>query len=136
MVQLTLSLSATPWLDFGYLSFNIAQVVLGLKLSSVTLVTAIWVLFSLVYLLWLVNPPIRRLKLFVKFWINMKSYYNFMFLRTMCSSFKSLPTQKNMIWPYFKSWKIGWASFSKFWHVSPSGMHMWCVARFGTICTI
>ena len=31
---------------------------------------------------------LRRLTLFIKVWINLKSYYNFMFFRTVCYSFK------------------------------------------------
>ena len=43
--------------------------------------------------------PFSRLILFVKVWTNMKSYYDFMLFRTVCSSFKGFKS----MWP--KYWK-------------------------------
>ena len=60
------------------------------------------------------NPKNRMTHnpLLVKVWINMKSYYDFMFFRTVCSSFKdssmwykNRKTQKNS-WKFVRTKKI------------------------------
>ena len=97
LVWHTVSLSAALWLDLIYSSFNIASVVLGLN-YPLLLVIVHFLLLKMFFQFSFINYdfeisfkkalPLKRLKLFVKVWVNMKSYYDLLFFSVVCSSFK------------------------------------------------